>query len=341
MSFAADPAHLMTDVYSYPFPEVRRLLGKLKLPPEFMLNSLAANAAQGMLKDYAFSPELRLTKTPDGLLDLNELHVPVIDRIRARIRESLPGLESFTYAYPTPGSSQSMLTLLAEWHARGDFENLAVLNGEYGGYARYAAGLKIPVVRYDSLQDARPNEKELWFISNPSARDGDIIDGKVWSEFVAAGHYIVFDAAYVGLTESCRIDVNSPNIKAVLTSPSKIFGVFRYRNTGITYTRKPIESMHGTGWFKDVPALLDTLKLYETFGQGELFARYRPAQLAICGTLSDVIGVRIEPSDVLLLARSTERLPDDYRDFVRAGNYRFGLAKLFEDYEAQQPKENS
>ena len=113
-----NPEHVMKDVYSYPFPEVRRLLGRSALDPDFMLNTLDANRAKNMLTRFDFQPPLKLPCRSDNSLDLDELHLPVIDRIRRRVSESLPGLETFGQAYPTHGSSQSIFNLMAEWHAK-------------------------------------------------------------------------------------------------------------------------------------------------------------------------------------------------------------------------------
>jgi hypothetical protein len=337
-SLEINPVHLMSEVYSYPFPEVREVIQSYTLDPRYMLNTLPVAEAAGLLAAYDFQPSLDLPATRDGALNLDELHIPVIERVQEVQAGHLPGLENFDLAYPTPGSSQAIFTLLAEWRAQGKLTSIAILNGEYEGYAAYAESLKIPVTRFASLDEAEPRPGQIWFISNPSAVDGNWIDKDAWQRFMQAGHDIVFDAAYVGLTPGGTVDVSSPNIKAVVTSPSKLFGVFRYRNTGITYTREPVMSMYGTKWFKDVPALLDTLALYERFGRCELPQKYRPLQERICLALSDLIGALITPSDVLLLGRTGEPLGDDHQRFRRAQGYRFGLTKLFEDFESEAAK---
>lgn len=332
-SFEINPDHLMSEVYSYPFPEVRRTIDRLRLDARFMLNTLDVESAAELLAPYEFEPRLELPAGADGSLNLDELHVPVIERIRRTVGASLISLDGFEHAYPTPGSSQAMFTLLSEWHARGELDSIATLKGEYEGYAAYADSLHIPVTHHETLTDSPPKPGEVWFVSNPSAVDGNWIDHDSWRQFTEAGHRIVYDAAYVGLTDAATLDVSSPHIKAVLTSPSKIFGVFRYRNTGITYTREPVKSMYGTRWFKDVPALLDTLKLYESFGRNELPRAYRPVQRTICDALSELACAEIIPSDVLLLASTAANLDDNFSTFIRANVHRFGLTKLFEDYE--------
>lgn len=334
-SFNVNPEHLMSEVYSYPFPEVREALTEVSLDPRFMLNTLSTAEAAGLLAFYRFRPELELPATADGSLNLDELHVPVIDRLRSIVGEQIKGLEGYDSAYPTPGSSQAMFTLMAEWHAKGKLESVAVLPGEYEGYVAYANALQIPVTRYEAFEDAAPKPGQVWFVSNPSARNGNWIDKDAWKQFTEAGHDIVYDAAYVGLTDPDMVDVSSPHIKAVLTSPSKLFGVFRYRNTGVAYTREPVTAMYGSKWFKDIPALLDTLTLYEQFGRSELVDEYRSIQAELCQALSGLVDIEVAPSDVLLLSNTAGPLDARYQRFMRAGGYRFGLTKLFEDYERQ------
>lgn len=335
-SFEINPDNVMTEVYSYPFPEVRDVINQTSLDARFMLNTLGVTQAAGMLASYDFRPTLELPAHSNGALNLDELHVPVIERVKRVNSDVMTGLDGFEYAYPTPGSSQALFTMMAEWKAQGAISSIAVLEGEYEGYSAYANSLRLPVNRYVSLEGAKPKGGEMWFISNPSAVDGNWLSDDVWHEFVnSSGNQIVYDAAYAGLTEGRTVDVSSPNIRAVLTSPSKQFGVFRYRNTGVAYSREPVSSMYGTKWFKDVPALLDTLKLYETFGMSDLAKTYRPVQKLLCQALSELADGEVSPSDVLLLAHGKALSHPRVEQFRRGEGHRFGLTKLFEDYEQQ------
>lgn len=333
-SFKINPAHVMEAVYSYPFPEVRQLLGSRTLDPMFMMNTLPVAKAATYLGNYNFTPALQLPAQSDGTLDLDELHMPIITRLRARLNDMLPGLETFTTAYPTPGSSQAMFMVMAEWKAQGKLTSLAVLDGEYEGYAAYARSLNIPVTVYSSLEGNIPKAGEMWCISNPSAVDGNFIPDATWRAFVTAGHQIIYDAAYLGLTDIGRVDIRSPHIKAVLVSPSKVFGVFRYRHTGLCLTRQPVAALYGSKWFKDIPALLDTLQLYETFAAHELPRRYKKTQAFLCAELSKVVGCTVMPSDTLLLGYTKGPVNPAFAGYMRTdGVYRFGLTKLFEDHE--------
>lgn len=333
-SFNLDPAKLMTEVYSYPFPEVRRLLETLHLSERLMLNTLAVTEADAILSSFPLDPALSLVARDDGTLNLDEIHGPVQDRIKAVLAKRLLGIEGFPMRYPVAGSSAAIFHLLAEWKATGRLSRLAVLVGDYEGYRALAETLRIPIRTYETLADARPEPGEVWFVSNPSARDGNWLPAQEWAGFVATGCAVVLDAAYVGLTaDSVAIDVTADNILAVLSSPSKIFGVFRHRLTGTTFVREPVASMYGNKWFKDIPALLQTLVLYENFADNWLPRQYEPWQLEICRQLSALIGVPIEPSDTILLGSTREKLPAEYAAFRRGPLYRFGLTKVFEDVE--------
>lgn len=332
-SFKLNQGHIMEAVYSYPFPEVRNALNSTSLPAEFMLNTLPVKQATAYLESYHFSPALELPAASDGALDLDELHVPIIQRIRRQLSPLLPGLDTFANAYPTPGSSQALFTLMAEWKASGELSSIAVLEGEYEGYTAYASSLRIPVTTHKTLLGHTPKKGEVWFVSNPSAIDGNFIDPQTWNTFIHTGHQIVYDAAYIGLVTKGDVDTSSPNIKAVTVSPSKVFGVFRYRLTGLCFTRHPVSSLYGTKWFKDIPALLDTLLLYETFPAYTLPKQYREAQKQLCEELGMAAECNIHPSDTLLLGYTKEPVEAPFQKFRRGEGYRFGLTKLFEDKE--------
>jgi len=340
-TFSVNQEDIWHEVFGYPFPPVRETLGALGPIELFHMNTLTTAEAPKILRDggYVFNPPLKLTSHSNGRLDLDAVHEPVIDRITGRNEPQLPGLSDFENKYPSHGSSMAIKTLMAEWSRTGKMTELAVVGGEYEGYefaagnAELNLGLAIPIHKVASLEDAgEPVEGRVWFVSNPSAVKGNWHDSEVWQQFVEAGHDIVLDWAYGGLTiDDHPLDVSAPNIKAVLTSPSKIFGVFRHRLTGVAYTREPVISLIDTMWFKDVPALLATLMLYETFEPNELPKKYKDDQLTICRALGELVGKTITPSDTLLLAHTHEPLPPEYDLYERVpGTYRFGLTKFFE-----------
>lgn len=327
----------MSSVYSYPFPEVRDYITKLgTLDQKFYINTTTVEQATKYLEAYESMKDVELPSDA-GYLDLDELWLPVADKMRELIAPYLRGIESYEYRYPVAGSSPAIFHILAEWKASGLFETLGVLKGEYEGYKAYAESLGIKFNEYDTLPGSA-KASELWFISCPNAKDGNWIEAETIDQFVKTGANIVFDMAYVGLAPPRAIDLSSPNILAVLTSPSKTYGVFRHRKTGITYARRPINSMFGNKWFNNIPNLIETLEITQAFGYEQIQELYRPVQKAICMALSAELGVEVTPSDVLLLAHISgeNQLPAKYDEFKRGNVYRFGLTKLFELYERDQ-----
>jgi histidinol-phosphate/aromatic aminotransferase/cobyric acid decarboxylase-like protein len=219
---------------------------------------------------------------------------------------------------------------------------LGIVEGEYPGY-KFNADCFNPikdVTPVPSLEEAGdPVEGRVWFISNPSAIDGNWQDTEVLQRFIEAGHEVVLDYAYAGLTidvpDAEPIDLSAPNIKAILTSPSKIFGVFNHRYTGVAYTREWIGPLYDTQtWFRGVPAMLDTPMLYETFRPHELPRKYQERQLKICQALADLIGQEVRPSDAILTATIDGPFPAEPGTFHgKAQTPQIRLSRLFEKLE--------
>jgi len=334
--FMADPTQLIPNIFHYRFPEVRESLRGLTLEPNFLLHTNYAHEAAAMLDPFNFEPEFVLPLREDGTVILDSLYEQGVERIHEQVKGTFPGLNAFDNRYPLQGSYDAIGKLLNDLIKKKKFKRLAILEGEYGGYKKEAEKLgiaDIEIVTYQSFKDAVPNDEELWFVTNPSARDGNYIDPTAWAEFINRGHKIVYDAAYAGVARGATIDVSSPNILAVMTSPSKTFGVFHERGVGIAYTREPADSFRDTHNFTSISELLKTVKLYETFPPNELSRQYRARQEEICEALSQRLGVAVIPSDVLVVAHATGKLPKEYDEYLRGDNYRLGLARLFEDRE--------
>ncbi len=332
---------LIVPILCYPFPEVRELLGDLHLSESFHMDALTLPEARELLYEggYSFSPDLEIPTDPGERVDFEHIHEPVTARITERNEPLLPGLADFEKQYATHGSAEAIFRLMAGWSATGKMTELGFLKSDYDGYVLEAMGLNIPIHDVPSLESVGdPVEGRIWFLSNPSAIDGNWHEDEMLQDFIAAGHNIVLDYAYGGLTpEEHPLDVSAPNIQAVLTSPSKIFGVFNHRYTGVAYTRENVGSLLSTMWFKSVPALMDTLMLYEAFEPTELPQKYREKQLIICQALTELIGKTIKPSDNILMAHTDEALQPEYGLFAtESGMYRLRLSKLFAQLEFQK-----
>jgi hypothetical protein len=205
-----------------------------------------------------------------------------------------------------------------------------VFAGEYEGYAAYARAAGIPIIVHD--RDAwadvhySPNTLHRWYVSQPSA-----IDGNSWShcaEFLDAtarhGVEVAVDLAYVGATPRLpTIDLSPPNVRYVFFSLSKIFGVFYHRVGGVL-SRTPMLGLEGNKWFKNIFSLyLGTSLIRETPSPVALPTRYQPVQAEACRLLCERHGIPLRPSDVILLASTAEGpYPTAFR---RGSGYRWCL----------------
>lgn len=339
-------------VYSYFFPEVRGIVNgghSWDRLPTWLLLTTTPN--EHYLPE--FNPPLFVPGLPGGTVDLDRIHEPVIDRIIKAYKPLVPALDKFQYRYPTAGSSEGIFHLLAALKSGNLLEEttceppISVLEGEYEGYGEYADTLGMG----SYFTEFTPKEAltcsptvngipRVWFISNPSARNGMIIDNAFIKKLCDRGSKVVLDLAYVGMTKPYKFDVRHKNIIAVVMSLSKPYGVFRFRIGGFTFSREPIKSLFANKWFKDVPALLTALKLVEEIPPGSLYKRYADLQRLTVEHMREY-GLPIRRSDVFLLARMkgcSEKVlsPKQKKmvaEFKRGDIYRFCLTPYFEEFE--------
>lgn len=331
-----DPESLeaMTAVYTYCFPEVRPFLRRCEsLDPSLYKISATAAEASAAIAPLGLSPALDIPVTKRGWADLDELHVPVLERMVKAYSSHVQGLTSFENRYPLSGSSPGIFHLLAELKASGT-ERIYTLAGEYEGYGAYAraVGIENHVVDLDemALDTLAPG---VWFCSNPSARDGRWLPEGFIDQLCELGHRVVLDLAYVGLTAPHRLDVSNPQVIAVLVSLSKPYGVFRHR-IGFLVTRYELPSLYATKWFKDVGRLLLGLSLVEAFPPGTLHSLHQHTQARIVDSLNYRHGLDLQPAPVLLLATTSSPDPD-LHPFRRSDGYRLCLTPYFEAMEGQ------
>lgn len=322
-------------VYCYFFPEVRPLLKEVQdlIPDDFFLVSTPAEDIEKKLESL-FNPPLKIPSTLEGNINLDEIHVPILERIVNAYSPLVPALKDFNYRYPTPGSSEGIYKLIAKLRAQ-NVDKIYILNGEYEGYQNYAEDLGMKVISVDlEKTNLSELEKGYWFISNPSARDGNIIPNEVINKICNLGNKVILDLAYVGSTKKYEFDVSNPNISTVFLSLSKPYGLFRYR-IGFTFSREPINSLYGNKWFKDPVRLLQGLKVVEELPPGSLYDKYRPVQEKIIEELNKDFNLNMKPSDAFLLGNSklddvSEDKKNLVQNFLRGNHYRFCLTPYFE-----------
>ena len=324
----------MKAVYCYFFPEVRPLLKEVQdaIPEEMFLVNTPAKEIEKKLENL-FTPLLKIPATVEGNVNLDEIHVPILERIVNAYTPLVPALKDFEHKYPTPGSSEGIYKMIAKLRAK-NIDKIYILAGEYEGYQNYAEDLGMKVIQV-SLEKTNLSklEKGYWFISNPSARNGNIIPNETINKICDAGNKVVLDLAYVGSTKEHEFDVSNKNIETVFLSMSKPYGVFRYR-IGFTFSREPINSLYGNKWFKDPVRLLQGLKLAEEIPPGSLYDKYRPVQEKIIGRINEEFNLEIKPSDAFLLGHIDKEVSEDKKElvknFARGKGYRFCLTPYFE-----------
>lgn len=336
----------MKAVYSYLFSDTREVLKRVAPfvhPALFRVSTEASEA--GQILSNLVTPPLEVTATDEGKLDLDMIHRPIIDRVVQAYSRTVSGLEHFAFKYPGQGSSEGIFHLLVRLRTQG-VAAIHVLRGEYEGYGAQAKNLGMEVIEhdYDEVRQVPEFiEPGYWFISNPSARQGNILPDHLINGLLDTGHHVILDLAYVGLTREHVFDVSHPNIAAVVISFSKPYGVFRLRLGGFIFTREELPTFYGSKWFKDCERLLQALALAETIGPNYFYSRYKPVQAAIVAALNAKFELGLVASDVLLLAElkgeDAALLSDEKRELIapfrRGEDYRFCLTPYFEQAEAQ------
>ncbi|MEK6758103.1 MAG: aminotransferase class I/II-fold pyridoxal phosphate-dependent enzyme [Nanoarchaeota archaeon] len=293
-------------VYCYYFPEIRKIVDEVvkNYPHEIFLSSI----------------------TPG----LDNFHIPIIDKFIQYHKKLVPNLNDFPFKYFTEGSRQGIFHFLVELKCKEPNAKIYVLKGEYEGYKEYAIRIGVEIIEVDENEDFSKLEPGIFFISNPSGRDGNIISNEFIEE-TCKNHRIVYDLAYVGLTREFTFKVSHPNIIAVMASMSKPFGMYYYR-AGFVFTREPLGTLIANKWFKNIFSLIITEKVLDKIKPQQLYKKYRPIQEKIVNNLNKEHNLNLKTSDVILLANTTESIDP----FVRDKFCRFCLTPYF--LEEEYPK---
>lgn len=293
----------------------------------------------------------------------DEMHMPFLDGWRSWVSEQVEFSSSIEdwYSYPCNGSSEAIRESIAYYASRPYTRPLCVhvFDGEYEGYQAFAEGYNIHVVKHDrnnyafsfnSYYDSKQHDagwthmnNDLFFISQPSAIDGNVWDGfdefVKWMEKKHPEVKIMVDLCYVGCTLPIvpKIDLTAKNIHTIYFSLSKVFGLYYYRSGGV-FTKDELPGLYGNMWFKNLLTLHIATELMKRYKCSELMmVKYKQLQ-KIC--VDDIchrnwlIQNKIyqinefSPSDVFLLAHKKRFCPEEPARLAFDGQKWGGLADV-------------
>ena len=242
----------ITTVYSYRFSEIRKIIDEVTAP-------------------FPHNTHLKATN-PVGFLD--NFHEPIIIKILEFYKEDAPKLNDFKFKYPTMGSEEGIREIMTVLQGKG-INQIYVLKGEYEGYKAVGETRKIETIEIDENLDPNKLKPGYFFISNPSARDGNIINNEFINNICDAGHKVFYDLAYLGSTKKHEFDLSHENIFSAVISFSKPYGMF-YDRMGFTFSKEEVPSLYGNKWFKNIFNLIVAEKIVTTLKPQELYNKYRP-----------------------------------------------------------------
>jgi histidinol-phosphate/aromatic aminotransferase/cobyric acid decarboxylase-like protein len=263
--------------------------------------------------------------------DLDDFHKQTLETYLGKFGPVLRGLDDYRWRYPTAGSSEGIFHILASIKSKHPDATIYTLKGEYEGYKEYSKPLGLRTVEVREVSEAKV--PGYWFISNPSARDGNVIGDAFINEICDAGHKVVYDATYVGCIPRTVMDVSNKSIIAVLASMSKPFGMFYYR-VGFAFLRDEMGSLYGNKWFKNIFSLIAAGRVIEKFGPDVLVPKYKRMQREVVDELKSRTGLPILASDVFLIATvdrkaATKEQLAQVATWKRGDEYRICLTPYF------------
>ena len=272
----------ITTVYSYYTPEVRAIVDRL-------------------VADYPH--QVFLSSVKPGL---DDFHRPIIARLVEWHRHDVPRLGDFTEAYPTSGSEEGIREVMTLLALRGT-THIHMFEGDYEGYREVARtrGIECVEMPFDIDAPARV-AAGWWFLSNPSARDGNVLPRAIVEAVLAAGHQVFYDLSYLGSTSPVVFDLSHERIAFAAVSFSKPYGLFYYR-IGFTFARQPIPALVANKWFKNVFGLLLADRLVQELDGPAHAARYKAIQATIVDRIEREHAIGLEPSDAFLIAHVPAR----------------------------------
>ena len=247
---------------------------------------------------------------------------------------------AWTFAYPTAGASEPIRHLIYDLAARTKGEGrVHVFKGEYEGYKAMTEAAGLDLIEHDREMDAideniadlivQIRDGDLFFISQPSAIDGNVWKG--FNDFAKAmpRESLVADVTYVGSIPSRAIDerfnLNAHSIRNVVFSLSKPFGCY-YDRIGGVFCRQEDSGLFGNKWFKNLTSIALGTRLMRDHSVFDIPNRMQDLQRQAASEISNTLGITLAPSDVILLATGkADRRNNVDRYLERAGRVRVCL----------------
>lgn len=329
----------MKSVYSFCYPEVYTALQKFNsLPYEAYKVTGKWDPVQKYIENIFTGLDLPYKGSVDDLdnatINLDKLTEVVLEKVRAIYSPYIKGLDEYPYVYYTAGSAHAMLPLMLEYKTWG-IRNINTFSGEYDGFRHHAhhAGLYHNDLNADQA-------KSVWWITNPQSQTGTYFPAGLLEEWQLDVSKVVFDLSYYGQCRPQDLNASHENIRALILSLSKPYGVFRYRLGGFTFSRDPIDGLVSSAWEADPLRLLQSLYLLEKIPLWSLYKKYNDTQTDIVSYLNETFDLCMEASDFLLTAFMhvgqarflANRRLKMIEQFQRKDFYRFCLTPFFEEW---------
>lgn len=248
--------------------------------------------------------------------------------------------DAFPHEYVSAGASESLQHLILPG------VRVNVVEGEYEGYVWIASNRKIPYrvhKTFAAATEAEYDENDLFFVSDPSAIDGDYVEGlENWLRQMHDRHpraRIVVDVTYVGLVKDVRPRdfAMHPNVRTVVFSMSKPFGIY-YDRIGGCVSRDEVKTLEANKWFCNVFSIAFATMLMRRHKVDLLPKRYEQRQRqALNQAIADgLVPPGTRPANAILLAVGPTG-PDEFRR--TDGKYRFCLTPgMYRELYPNSPK---
>ena len=241
----------------------------------------------------------------------------------------------WAYQYPTAGASEALRHIIYQRAADHSGSRIHFFEGEYEGYMKMAQAAGLQWIEHPRPEGRGPDTDldfkrivhsmasgDLFFLSQPSA-----IDGNVWSEYqpfidIMPAESLIIDVTYVGsvqedaITE--RFDLNAPSIRNIVFSLSKPFGVY-YDRIGGVFARQEDPGLYGNMWFKNLTSLMIGERLMTDNGVFDVPNRLRPIQIQALENVGNALGIKLEPSQVVLLGNAKVDKSDPLSLYLKRG----------------------